>query len=82
MYSDLDYFIVDHNIISYAKYPTKNLYVFPDRNYISNSINRKSICGYVFIVFDGAICFSSTKQRFVNGSITEAKYIAFNQVFW
>lgn len=44
-------------------------------------VNQKSISGYVFTIFSGKVYFNSTKQRFVTGSTTEAKYIALSLAF-
>lgn len=60
--------------------------VFADADHASNPIDRKSIRGYVFTISGGAVCFSSTKQRSVAGSTTEAKYVALSlasrQAIW
>ena len=73
----MDYFTVDHSIIGYAGTSKKgNMQAFADVDHASDPIDRKSIRGYVFTIFGSAICFSSTKQRSVAGSTTEAEYIA------
>ena len=59
---------------------------FADADYASDPVNRKSICGYIFTISSGAVCFSSTKQRSVTGYTTEAEYIALSlasrQAIW
>ena len=87
IYSDLDYFTVDHNIIGYAGTSKKgDLQAFADADHASDPVDRKSIRGYVFTISGGAVCFSSTKQRSVAGSTTEAEYIALSlasrQAIW
>ena len=74
---DLNYFIVNHNIIGYARTSTKeDMQAFADTDHVSDPIDRKSICGYIFIISGGAVCFNSTKQRSVTGFIMKAEYIA------
>lgn len=76
---DLDYFMVDHNIIEYAKtFKKRDMQVFVDANHILDLINQKSICRYVFIISRYVICFNSTKQRFIAGLTKKIKYIALN----
>lgn len=53
---------------------------FLDANHASNPTDRKSISGYVFTISGGTVCFNSTKQRFVAGSTTKAKYIVLSLV--
>ena len=87
IYSDLDYFTVDHNIIGYAGTSKKeDMQAFADADHASDPVDRKSIRGYVFTISGGAVCFNSTKQRSVAGSTTEAEYIALSlasrQAIW
>lgn len=49
---------------------------FADGDHVSDLIDRNFICGYVFIIIGGAICFYSTKQRFVADSTTKTESIA------
>lgn len=49
---------------------------FADADHALDPIDWKPICGYVFTILGGAVCFSSTKQRSVAGSTTEAEYVA------
>ena len=81
IYSDLDYFTVDYNIIDYAETSKKgDLQVFTDADYTSDPVDRKSIRGYIFTIFSSAVCFGGIKQRSVAGSIIEAEYIALSLV--
>lgn len=58
IYSDLDYFIVDHNIIGYAGISKKeDIQAFADADHASDPVDRKSIRGYVFTILGGAIFF-------------------------
>ena len=87
IYSDLDYFTIDHNIIGYAETSKKeDMQAFADADHASDPVDRVSICGYVFTISGGAVCFNSTKQRSVAGSTMEAEYIAlslaFRQAIW
>lgn len=78
---DLNYFIVDHNIIGYAgRSKKKDIQAFADADHASDLVDQKSIRGYVFTIPGRAVCFSSTKQRLVAGSTTEAKYIALSLI--
>ena len=78
---------MDYNIIGYAGTSKKgDMQAFADADHASDPIDRKSIRGYVFTISGGAVCFSSTKQRSVAGSTTEAEYIALSlasrQAIW
>lgn len=82
IYLDLNYFIIDHNIINYAIIFKKTIMqVFIDANYISNLENSKSIFEYIFVIIGDIMCFNSTKQRFVAGYTIKAKYILLSLVF-
>lgn len=74
--------MIDHNIIDYACISKKEeMQAFANMDYVSNLVDWKSICEYVFTISGGTICFNSIKQRFVAGFITEAEYIALSLVF-
>ncbi len=74
IFADLDYFTVDHNIIGYAGISKKEgMYAFSDACNTSDSTDRKSIRGLIFIIIGGVVCFNSTKQRSVAGSTTGAE---------
>nr|XP_035839024.1 secreted RxLR effector protein 161-like [Helianthus annuus] len=52
------------------------LQVFTDSDYARDIEDRKCTSGYVCILSDAAICWSSKKQYIVTLSSTEAKYVA------
>ena len=54
-------------------YPT--LMVYSDADWIKVP-GRKSVSGYVLMLWGGAICWGSRKQRSVSTSTCEAEYIA------
>lgn len=73
---DLDYFAVDYKIIVYASISkNKDRPVFADADNASESIDQKSICEYIFIIFDEVVYFNSTKLGSVARFTTEAKNI-------
>ena len=45
-------------------------------NFQSNRDDSKCVCGYVFILNDGAVYWKSSKQCTMADSIYEAEYIA------
>ena len=62
IYSDLDYFTVDHNIIGYAGTSKRgDMQAFADADHTSDPVDWKSIRGYVFTISADAVCFSNTK---------------------
>lgn len=62
IYSDLNYFIVDHNIVKYAGTSKKeDIQAFADTNYTSDSMDSKFCCKDVFTISGDAICFNSIK---------------------
>lgn len=54
----------------------EDIQAFTDADHASDPVDRKSIRGYVFTIFGGAVCFSSTKKRSVAGSTTKVEYTA------
>ncbi len=74
IYLYLDYFTVDHNIISDAGTSKKEeMQAISHADHASDPTDRKSIRGFVFTIISGAIFFNSTKQRSVAVSSTEAE---------
>lgn len=81
IYSDLNYFTVDHNIIGYVGISkTENMQAFADADYAPDLVDRKSICGYIFTISDGTISFNNINQRSVAGFTTEAEQIVLSLV--
>lgn len=73
----MDYFIIDYSIINYVKTAKKaDMQAFVDADLVSDSLDRTSICGYIFIISSGTVYFNSRKQRFIAGSTIETEYIA------
>ena len=56
-----------------------DLYGFADANWAGDVDTRRSISGYVFMVANGVISWSSKKQSTVAKSTTEAEYVALSQ---
>lgn len=55
---------------------SKILVGYSDADWASDSIDRKSVSGYVFKIFDNCVSWSSKKQATVATSSSEAEYIA------
>ena len=53
---------------------------FADADHVSDLVDQISIRGYIFTISGSAICFHSTKQRFVASFTMEAEYIALSLV--
>ena len=52
------------------------LHGFSDADYAGDSTDRKSVSGNIYLLNRGPVSWSSTKQRCVSTSTTEAEYIA------
>lgn len=62
IYLDLNYFIIDYNIIGYADiFKKEDIQAIADADYTLDLVDPKSICRYIFTILRKAICFSSTK---------------------
>ncbi|KAD4584677.1 hypothetical protein E3N88_22278 [Mikania micrantha] len=62
--------------ITYSKSSTGKLQVFTDSDYAQDIEDRRCTSGYVFLLSDAAISWSSRKQDIVALSSTEAEYVA------
>ena len=62
--------------ILYKKEEEVKLTCWSDSDYAGDFDDRKSTSGYVFMIGDNAIAWSSKKQPIVNLSTTEAEYVA------
>jgi hypothetical protein len=64
----------------------EGLYGYTDSSHADHIDDRHSTCGYVFMLADGAISWSSRKQKTVAQNTTEAEYMAMtdaaNQAVW
>ena len=56
-----------------------DLYRFADANWAGDVDTRGSTSGYVFMVANGVVSWSSKKQSTVAKSTTEAEYVALSQ---
>lgn len=62
--------------IFYKKGGTEELLAFTDSDYAGDAEDSKSTSGYVFLLSNGAISWSSRKQSIVTLSTTEAEFVA------
>lgn len=53
-----------------------NLVGFSDADYANDIETRRSISGYVFLLTNGSISWSSQRQKLVTLSTTESEYVA------
>ena len=56
-----------------------DLYGFADTNWAGDVDTRRSTSGYVFMVANGVVSWSSKQQSTVAKSTTEAEYVALGQ---
>nr|KYP50279.1 Retrovirus-related Pol polyprotein from transposon TNT 1-94 [Cajanus cajan] len=62
--------------IFYKKGGDEELLAYTDSDYASDLEDRKSTSGYVFLLSNGAVAWSSKKQPIVTLSTTEAEFVA------
>lgn len=62
--------------ILYEKKGVEELVGFTDSDYAGDIEDRKSTYGYVFMLSEGAVAWSSKKQPIVTLSTTEAEFMA------
>jgi hypothetical protein len=62
--------------IYYTKGEKSDLIGFTDSDYAGDQDDRKSTSGYVFMLGNGAVSWSSKKQPIVTLSTTEAEFVA------
>ncbi|KAI5708540.1 hypothetical protein M8J77_024816 [Diaphorina citri] len=64
-----------HYKLTYKK-SDRALYGYSDADWASDTCDRKSTTGYVFMLSSGPVCWSSKKQPTIALSSTEAEYMA------
>jgi hypothetical protein len=62
--------------IFYQKEGNRELLAYTDSDYAGDVDDRKSTSGYVFLLSEGAVSWSSKKQPVVTLSTTEAEFVA------
>jgi hypothetical protein len=78
--SRIDYYSIDHNIEGHVG--AANLQdgeAFSDTDYATDPRDRKSILGFVFMVYGGAVMTYSKKMKSVARSTTEAEYVGMGE---
>lgn len=65
-----------NNGIFYISSKDDNIYGYSDADYAGDIDTRRSTSGYCFLYANGAISWSSEKQKSVSLSTTESEYIA------
>jgi hypothetical protein len=60
----------------YRRRSASKLLAYTDSDYARDVDDRKSTSGYVFLLSEAAVCWSSKKQAIVTLSSTEAEYVA------
>ncbi|KAM4067824.1 hypothetical protein HRG_012400 [Hirsutella rhossiliensis] len=72
--SDIDYYSIDHNIEGHVgSAGLQDGEAFSDTDYATDPRDRKSILGFVFMVYGGAVMTYSKKMKSVARSTTEAE---------
>ncbi|KAM4067912.1 hypothetical protein HRG_009755 [Hirsutella rhossiliensis] len=74
--SDIDYYSIDHNIEGHVgSAGLQDGEAFSDTDYATDPRDRKSILGFIFMVYGGAVMTYSKKMKSVARSTTEAEVI-------
>ncbi|KJZ78398.1 hypothetical protein HIM_02436 [Hirsutella minnesotensis 3608] len=78
--SDIDYYSIDHNIEGHVgSAGLQDGEAFSDTDYATDPRDRKSILGFVFMVYGGAVMTYSKKMKSVARSTTEAEYVGMGE---
>jgi hypothetical protein len=78
--SNIDYYSVDHNIEGHVGAASlQDGEAFSDTDYATDPRDRKSILGFVFMVYGGAVMTYSKKMKSVARSTTEAEYVGMGE---
>jgi hypothetical protein len=76
----IDYYSIDHNIEGHVGSASlQNGDTFSDSDYATDPRDRKSILGFVFMVYGGAVMTYSKKMKSVARSTTEAEYVGMGE---
>ena len=77
---NIDYYSIDHNIEGHVGTASlQNGDAFSDSDYATDPRGRKSILGFVFMVYGGAVMTYSKKMKSVARSTTEAEYVGMGE---
>lgn len=60
----------------YFCYSVKNFHCYTDSDFVNNPVERKSVSGYSFKMFDISVSWMSMKQNIVTLSSTESEFVA------
>jgi hypothetical protein len=78
--SNVDYYSIDHNIEGHVGTAClQDGEAFSDTDYATDPRDRKSILGFVFMVYGGAVMTYSKKMKSVARSTTEAEYVGMGE---
>jgi hypothetical protein len=78
--SNIDYYSIDHNIEGHVGTAClQDGEAFSDTDYATDPRDRKSILGFVFMVYGGAVMTYSKKMKSVARSTTEAEYVGMGE---
>jgi hypothetical protein len=78
--SSIDYYSIDHGIEGHVGAASlQDGEAFSDTDYATDPRDRKSILGFVFMVYGGAVMTYSKKMKSVARSTTEAEYVGMGE---
>ena len=76
----IDYYSVDHGIEGHVGAASlQDGEAFSDTDYATDPRDRKSVLGFVFMVYGGAVMMYSKKMKSVARSTTEAEYVGMGE---
>ena len=77
---NIDYYSVDHGIEGHVGAASlQDGEAFSDTDYATDPRDRKSVLGFVFMVYGGAVMMYSKKMKSVARSTTEAEYVGMGE---
>jgi hypothetical protein len=78
--SNINYYSIDHSIEGHVSATSlQDKEAFSDTDYAPDPRDQKSILGFVFMVYRGAVMTYSKKIKSVARSTTEAKYVGIRE---